>query len=980
MIFIKLPLLFLGTLFLSSCVDVKPINSPIIEVQEIPKDPVLRPEVRMHTTTVASMDSDAKNQFLVTASHDKTVRVWELSYNQIKLAKTLRPPIGEGEEGKIYAVAVSPNSQHIACGGWTGLSWQGVASVYIFARENGQMIHRITGLPYTVTYLTYSQDGRYLLVALGGGKGIRVYRKTDYSLVFEDLGYQGQCFGADFDFSGRLVTVAYDGYIRLYDRDWSLLQEVSATNGQRPYSVKFSPGGKKIALGFADTPQVEVRSGEDLSLLYSPSTNGIEQGDLACVTWSRSGNSLYAAGGYWDENRQEQIIRRWSEQGKGNWQDLGASGNTIHCLLSLKNSDLAFAASDSFGVLDAYGRKKITQLFPVADYRDGEKDFLVSEDGFTLQFRYDWAGKHRALLKVRESISLQYLEQTKLEQGKSLQANLKKAQTKSQDISEWKNKRSLQWQGRPLLLNKGERSRSFTLTQRGFLLGTDYFLRSYDKQGAELWKSSTEGIVWGVNVSGNGRLALASLSDGTIRWYRMQDGQELLAFFPYNDEVLEDSRQEQPLFPPRTGKKHWVLWTPQGYHQFSLGGNPMMGWHKNNVLDQEADFLVVPKVYHRPDIIAQALSEKGVEKDQLEYRASEEIPPRVEIIFPQENQEIQESQITLKYTLESYQGEEITSVKILIDGKVVEAKEGLKTIEGALETRTAQITLPSRNCKISVIARNRYPVDGLADVNIKWAGKYSRPDLYILAIGVGQYEDPELPPLRFANNDANDLVELMKKQEQGLYEKVVIRTLLDEEATQKSILKGLDWIRSEITSRDVAMIFFSGHGMKDARDDSYYFLPADSKKEELLVTAVSYDHIKNAIFSIAGKALVFVDSCYSGNVLGAKNFDNDITFIIQELAQAENGVVAFTSSTGKQISYEDPKWGNGAFTKALLEGLRGERFFGKRGEITVNMLELYISQRVKELTEGRQTPASKKPDTVADFTVAIKEEFFQSKR
>ena len=43
------------------------------------------------------------------------------------------------------------------------------------------------------------------------------------------------------------------------------------------------------------------------------------------------------------------------------------------------------------------------------------------------------------------------------------------------------------------------------------------------------------GTLWAVNVSGDGRLVVTAYSDGTIRWHRMDDGQELLAFFPMAD-------------------------------------------------------------------------------------------------------------------------------------------------------------------------------------------------------------------------------------------------------------------------------------------------------------------------------------------------------------------------------------------------------------------------------------------------------------
>ena len=84
-------------------------------------------------------------------------------------------------------------------------------------------------------------------------------------------------------------------------------------------------------------------------------------------------------------------------------------------------------------------------------------------------------------------------------------------------------------------------------------------------------------------------------------------------------------------------------------------------------------------------------------------------------------------------------------------------------------------------------------------------------------------------------------------------------------------------------------------------------------------------------------------------------------------------MVVFTASTGRQYSLEDPLWQNGAFTKALVEGIEGKADYGSKGEITVNMLDLYLSERVKELTKGQQTPATAKPSTVPDFPLAVKQ-------
>jgi len=78
-------------------------------------------------------------------------------------------------------------------------------------------------------------------------------------------------------------------------------------------------------------------------------------------------------------------------------------------------------------------------------------------------------------------------------------------------------------------------------------------------------------------------------------------------------------------------------------------------------------------------------------------------------------------------------------------------------------------------------------------------------------------------------------------------------------------------------------------------------------------------------------------------------------------------VIVFSSSTGRQFSLEDPEWNNGAFTKALIEGIEGQADLYKDWFVSMAELEVYLSQRVKQLTNGRQTPVTTKPISVPDF-------------
>jgi len=54
-----------------------------------------------------------------------------------------------------------------------------------------------------------------------------------------------------------------------------------------------------------------------------------------------------------------------------------------------------------------------------------------------------------------------------------------------------------------------------------------------------------------------------------------------------------------------------------------------------------------------------------------------------------------------------------------------------------------------------------------------------------------------------------------------------------------------------------------------------------------------------------------------------------------------------------------------------VEVLSGKADYTDDGKITLNKLDLYLSERVKQLIEGKQTPVTAKPKTIADFTIVV---------
>lgn len=58
----------------------------------------------------------------------------------------------------------------------------------------------------------------------------------------------------------------------------------------------------------------------------------------------------------------------------------------------------------------------------------------------------------------------------------------------------------------------------------------------------------------------------------------------------------------------------------------------------------------------------------------------------------------------------------------------------------------------------------------------------------------------------------------------------------------------------------------------------------------------------------------------------------------------------------KELSQEKDDWGNGAFTKALIEGLRGEAEDPRDQMIYPTTLKRYVTRRVRRLTNNEQRP------------------------
>jgi WD40 repeat protein len=212
-------------------------------VAQLSEQPLLVVDPGMHTAAIRAVDVDAAGRIAVTGSWDKTVRVWSLTEG--KLLQTIRMPTGPGYLGQVYAVAISPDGNLVAAGGFTNNDAE--ESVYLFETRTGKMTARIA-VPRVTDSLAFSSDGRHLAAGLGETGGLRVYdRDRQWTEIFRDTHYADDIYGLTYAADGRLAATSRDGKVRLYDRDLKLAGPPrEPTAGDQPFGVAFQSRRQSI--------------------------------------------------------------------------------------------------------------------------------------------------------------------------------------------------------------------------------------------------------------------------------------------------------------------------------------------------------------------------------------------------------------------------------------------------------------------------------------------------------------------------------------------------------------------------------------------------------------------------------------------------------------------------------------------------------------------------------------------------------------
>ncbi|MDK9713966.1 caspase family protein [Sulfuritalea hydrogenivorans] len=963
------------------------LRSVLDAYSHVPLEPILRIETQAHLRAIHALALAPRGKELATASIDRTVRLWDPASG--RAVDTLRPPTGRRGAGTTYAMAYSPDGKLLATSGLTFFSRPGdqlkrsTFLVYFFDPAQKVVARTLEGLPGRVHHLAWSPNGRYLAVAYGadnvpelgperiaGSSGVRIYDAKTLGLLRETA-TETPCQWVEFDGAQQLYAVCQRVVLQYNGLQLSRMREAE---GGAFHKGALAPDGRTLAVSLQESARVDLLDTGDLSLRQrlgqeKPGMAANDIGELV-LAWSQGGSYLYGAGRRLNPQMTGNRMYKWPSG--GNDPPAAMDIGQLDALAMLSGRDGRIYVGTSSGTvvtLDSQDRLKVAVENATIDSDNRPGGLWVSPDGRNVAYSDDNAGSKRFVFSLDRRTLLPWA-------GTKNTEILRPAVVGGEpDVRNWRLGRQVLCGGKPLDLgNAVAQNLAIDPRGRGFVIGTDSSVIHYDRQCRRTWETLNQARSIAVAIADEAGLALSQDEAGVIRWMRLTDGEKLLSFFP------------------SLAGRSWTTWTPLGHYDASAEGEALVGWHVNRDRHHEALFYGAGRfrdLFHNPDEITRSLTQTDRMAHDAEVgRALElgrtmrdRLPPQVRIVSTQEKKGKEGLVAQISFALRVPTGDSAVRVRALVNGRPAGTALALAIEDGKEETSgQIFIPLPEDEVDIALIAESRGVAGEPARVRLHErladgsaaVGAQLRPRLYALVVGVAKYQSARVPPLDYPAKDAGDFARTLRTQSGQLYRAVEVRLLTDEKATRESIIDGMDWLRREVTANDIAVVFFAGHGVNDSISQ-YYFLPNNSDIGRLRSTAISNTDIVETLQSLPSKVLAFLDTCHSGNVLGTgkKRALGDINRLVNELTSAENGVVVFASSTGQETSQESPDWNNGAFTKALVEGLSGRGDFNRDGVISLNELNLWVADRVKELSGGEQHANMIRPDSIRDFPFSL---------
>jgi WD40 repeat protein len=419
-----------------------------------------------------------------------------------------------------------------------------------------------------------------------------------------------------------------------------------------------------------------------------------------------------------------------------------------------------------------------------------------------------------------------------------------------------------------------------------------YLADAGDNREIKLWSVGTgselahfdrnSGTVGSLSFDADGAFLVSTSTDGTSRIWDVASGRLLTTIV-----LFEDGNE-------------WLAVTPDGLFDGTPEAWSQILWRFSDNTFDVSPVEIFFNEYYRPGLLADVLAHRNLAvPSTISERDRRQPILGISITDYVAGSTISEREVTLRVAIaDSPAG--TRDVRLFRNGSLVRAWRG-DVLDGEREN-VLEATVPI------VRGENRFTAYAFNDDNVKSADvsvtvigseELERPAvMYVLAVGVDNYSNPEFD-LKYAAADAAAFAAELARQQDALDTYAVTKPLLllNEDATKANILETIHRLAGEVAPtrtaapalegltavgpEDAVVIYFAGHGVADG--ERYYLLPHDlgytgsrttleaAGLSTILAHSISDVDLEVALQSLdAGKLMMIIDACNSGQALEAE--------------------------------------------------------------------------------------------------------------
>jgi formylglycine-generating enzyme required for sulfatase activity len=220
---------------------------------------------------------------------------------------------------------------------------------------------------------------------------------------------------------------------------------------------------------------------------------------------------------------------------------------------------------------------------------------------------------------------------------------------------------------------------------------------------------------------------------------------------------------------------------------------------------------------------------------------------------------------------------------------------------------------------------------------------------YALVVGVRDYRKDELRSLKYAEDDATDLAQVLRE---GGWRNVVLMTAPEAKRdaglapTADNFRDRFKALLADRTPDDVVLVAFSGHGVRLKGGDDFLLCPPDARLGDVKTLLPLSELYKELAACKARTKVMLLDVCRAEALP-----DGSAAELAKpggpQTVKPPDGVTVFYGCAEGERSLESESLRHGAFFHHLIEGLHG-RAAGDKGEVTLAGLAKYVKEATPE--------------------------------